>query len=118
MPTFTKKILSASSDGEGIAVAATSSPGTTLHTGSSTATTIEEVWLYAANVGTSGVNLNIQLGGTGTEDLITVYIEPYIGLQPVVTGLVLKGNATPKVVRAYAGTTNVINIFGYVNEIA
>lgn len=118
MPTFTKKILSASNDGEGIAIAATSTPGTTLHTGSSTATTIEEVWLYAANVGTAGVNLTLLFGGTGTEDSVTVYVEPYIGLQPIVTGLVLKGNATPKVVRAYAQTANVINVFGYINEIA
>lgn len=32
-------------------------------------------------------------------------------------GLVLKGNATPLVVRAFAATANTINITGYVNRI-
>jgi len=35
----------------------------------------------------------------------------------VVPGLVIKGNSTALVVRAFAATANVINIAGYVNRI-
>jgi hypothetical protein len=35
----------------------------------------------------------------------------------VTAGLVLQGNATAKVVRAFAGTASKISIFGYVNRI-
>lgn len=118
MATFSKTILSGSTDGKGIPVAATASPGTTIHTGSSTAADLHEVWLYAANYGTSAVNVTIQFGGTAASDAITAYLEPYVGLQLVASGLILKGNATPNVVRAYAGAANVVSVFGYVNAIA
>ena len=47
MATFTKKILSGSTDGKSIKVAATATAGTTIHTGSATVTTLDEVWIYA-----------------------------------------------------------------------
>jgi hypothetical protein len=54
MATFTKNILSGSTDGKAVKVAATATAGTTIHTGSATATTIDEVWLYAVNSSASG----------------------------------------------------------------
>jgi hypothetical protein len=39
------------------------------------------------------------------------------GLYLIVPGLLLQGNATAKVVRAFAGTANEIVIHGYVNRI-
>lgn len=47
MATFTKQILSGSTDGKQIKVAQTASSGTLIHTGSTTTTTFDEVWLYA-----------------------------------------------------------------------
>lgn len=117
MATFSKQILSGSTDGKGINVTATSSPGTTIHTGSSTASDIHEVWLYASNYGTAGVNLTIEFGASGSSDGITVYLEPYLGLQLVTSGLVLKGNSTPNVIKAYASTASTVSVFGYVNAI-
>lgn len=119
MATFSKQILSGSTDGKAIKVAATASSGTTIHTGSSTATTLDEIWLYAVNSSTSAVKLTIQWGGTTSpDDDIELTIAAESGLVLVVPGLVIKGNATPLVVRAFAGTANVINISGYVNRIA
>jgi hypothetical protein len=119
MATFTKTILSGSTDGKAIKVAATSSAGTTIHTASTTTTTIDEVWLYAVNSSTTAVKLTIQWGGTTSpDDDIELTIGAESGLILVIPGLVLKGNATPLVVRAFAATTNVINISGYVNRIA
>lgn len=48
MATFTKQFFTGgSANGRAIKVANTSSPGTTIHTASTTTTTIDEVWLYA-----------------------------------------------------------------------
>ena len=118
MATFAKTILSGSTDGRGIKVAATASAGTTIHTGSSTAAHIHEIWLYAQNTSTSAVKLTVQWGGTTSpDDEIEVTIQPESGLVLIAPGLLIKGNATPLVVRAFAGTANVITIHGYVHTI-
>ncbi|MBU3748635.1 MAG: hypothetical protein FGM36_15290 [Burkholderiaceae bacterium] len=119
MATFSKQILSASTDGRAIKVAATASSGTTIHTGSTTSTTIDEVWLYAMNTDTTARKLTIQWGGTTSpDDDIEVTIGAESGLVLVAPGLLIKGNATALVVRAFAATANVITIHGYVNRIA
>ena len=119
MATFSKIVLSGSTDGRMIKVAATATAGTTIHTGSATATTIDELWLYAVNSDTSDRKLTIEFGGTSSpDDLIEQTITTESGLILVVAGLVIKGNATPLVVRAFAATANVVMIGGYVNRIS
>ena len=119
MATFSKQVLSGSTDGRMIKVAATATAGTTLHTGSATATTFDEIWLYAVNSSASAVKLTIEWGGVSSpDDLIELSIAAESGLVLVSAGLVIKGNATPLLVRAFAATANVINIAGYVNRIA
>lgn len=118
MATYTKNILSGSTDGRGILVAATSSPGTTIHTGPTVTTSIDEIWLYAMNTSTSAVKLTIQWGSTTSpNDDIEQTIAAESGLVLVAPGLILRGNATALVVRAFAATTNVITIHGYDNSI-
>lgn len=118
MATFTKTTLSGSTDGKGIKVVATASSGTTIHTASSTTTTIDEIYLYAQNTSASAVKLTIQWGGTTSpDDDIEVTVAAEAGLMLVVPALILKGNATPLVVRAFAGTANVLTIHGFVNRI-
>ncbi len=118
MATFTKKILSGSTDGKAIKVAATATAGTTIHTGSTTTTTLDEVWLYAINSSASSVKLTIEWGeATAPDGNIELTVLPEAGLVTVVPGFLLKGNATPLVVKAFAGTTNVIMIHGFINQI-
>lgn len=119
MATFSKLILSGSTDGRAIKVAATGTPGTTIHTGSSTATTIDEVWLYAMNTDTTARKLTIEWGGTSSpDDLIEVTVAAESGLLLVTPGLLIKGNASAAlVVRAFAASANVITLHGYVNRI-
>ena len=118
MATFSKQILSGSTDGKQIKVAATATAGTTIHTGSTTTTTLDEVWLYAVNTSASDVKLTIEWGGTSSpDDLIEYTVKAENGLYLIVPGLILKGNATALVVRAFAATANVICISGYVNRI-
>lgn len=119
MATYTKQKLSASTDGRAIKVAATATAGTTIHTGSATATTYDEVWLYAQNTSTTAVKLTIEWGDTTSpDDLIELTVQPEAGLVTIAPGLLIKGNATPLVIRAFAGTANVITIHGFVNQIA
>ena len=118
MATFSKIALSGSTDGRMVKIAATATAGTTLHTGSATATTFDEIWLYAVNSSASTVKLTIEWGGVSSpDDLIELSIAAESGLVLVSPGLVIKGNATPLLVRAFAATANVINIAGYVNRI-
>jgi hypothetical protein len=119
MATFSKTILSGSTDGRAIKVAATATAGTLIHTGSTTAATLDEVWLYAQNTDTTARKLTIEWGGVSSpDDLIELTIGPEQGLVLVAPGLLIKGNATALIVRAFAATANVITIHGYVNRIA
>ena len=119
MATFTKTKLSASTDGRAIKVAATATAGDTIHTGSGTATTYDEVWIYAQNTSASDVKFTLEWGGTtAPDDLIELTITAEAGLTLVAPGLLIKGNASPLIVKAFAATTNVITLHGYVNQIA
>ena len=118
MATFSKITLSGSTDGKLIKVAQTATAGTTLHTGSATATTFDEVWLYAVNSDSTDRKLTIEWGGVSApDDLIEFTVPAESGLYLVVAGLVIKGNATPLVVRAFCATADVVMIGGYVNRI-
>jgi len=119
MATYAKNHLSASTDGRMIKVAATATAGTTIHTGPTNTAHFHEVWLYAVNSDTTDRKLTIEWGGTSApDDLIEFTVKAENGLYLIVPGLVLQGNATALVVRAFAATANVISIAGYVNEIA
>lgn len=121
MATFTKLALQpAGTTGTGLAikVAATATAGTAIHTASTTTTTIDEIWLYAVNTSASSVKLTIEWGeATAPDGNIEVTVLPEAGLVTVIPGLLLQGNATAKVVRAFAGTANVVMIHGFVNRI-
>jgi len=115
--TAVKRKLSASTDGRGIKVVATSSAGTTIHTAVSgtTAGTYDEVWLFAYNSDSVPRLLTVQQGGTTSpDDDIKVTIPSQAGLQLVVPGLPLQNGS---VVKAYAAAANVITIQGFVNAI-
>ena len=118
MATFTKAHLSGADHGTSIKVAATSSTGTTIHTSvaGTTAGTFDEIWLWATNTSTSPVKLTIEWGETTAPDgNIEVTIPAEQGLMQVIPGLILHNGL---VVTAFAATTNVICIHGFVNSIA
>jgi hypothetical protein len=122
MATFTKLALQpagTTGTGLGIKVAATATAGTAVHTASTTTTTIDEIWLYAVNTSSSSVKLTIEWGeATAPDGNIELTVLPEAGLVTVIPGLVLQGNATAKVVRAFAATANVVVVHGFVNRIS
>ena len=120
MATFSKVALSGSTQGKAIKVAATASTGTTIHATGTSSSIIDEVWLYAYNSHTSPVMLTIQFGGTTTVDNdIKLSVPITSGLTLIIPGLILTGTGSAaNTIYAYAGTTNVITISGYVNRIS
>ena len=118
MATFSKQILSGSTDGKGIKVVQTATAGTTIHTGPTNTSIIDEIWLYAVNTSASDVKLTIEWGGVASpDDHIEYTVKAENGLYLIVAGNLIKGNATALVVRAFAATANVIVMHGYVNRI-
>ena len=118
MATFSKVKLGNSANGRGILIAATTSPGTLVHTTSTTATTIDEVWLYAQNTDTVARKLTLEWGGTGSGDTIELSMAAESGLVLISAGLILLYSGSTTTINAFAATTNVIGIYGYVNRIA
>ena len=115
--TLTKEKLSGSTNGKAVKVAATSGggSGTTIHTAIAGTADWDEVWMYAVNTSSSAVKLTLEYGTTTAADgNIEQTIQGESGLVLVVPGLILQNGL---VVTAFAGTANVILIFGYVNRI-
>jgi len=111
--TFAKVVLSGSTNGKQIKVAATATAGTTIHTAS--ATSLDEIWIYAVNSSTSTVKLTLEWGeATAPDGNIEVTIPNEGGYTLVVPGLLLTNSL---VVKAFAATANVILLNGYVNRI-
>jgi len=113
---FKKRSLSASTDGRGIKVGATATPGTLIHTALESVTVNEwdEVTLRAVNTSGSPVKLTVEWGGTTSpDDLIELTIPAESGFSEVIPGHVLQNGAE---VRAFAATADVIVIHGYVNR--
>lgn len=115
MSTLTKQHFSASTDGRGIKVVQTATTGTTIHTcgTASTTTDFDEIWIYAVNTSVTTVKLTIEFGNASTDDNIEASIYGESGLVLVIPGLILQNSL---VVKAFAGTANVIILHGYVNE--
>lgn len=112
-----KRKLSGSTDGRGIKVVATGTPGTTIHTAvaGTTAGTFDEIWLYAYNSDSVDRTLTIEFGGTTVpDDNVKVTVPTLAGTFLIIPGWILQ-NAT--VVRAFASVANVVVIHGYVNTI-
>jgi len=117
MATFTKTLLSGSTNGKAIKVVETATAGTTIHTAVSGTSSIDEIWLYAHNSSASVVKLTLEWGEASAPD---GNIEINIGAEG--TGLVLVSPGillqNSLVVKAFAATANVITLTGYVNRIS
>ena len=59
MATYSKRLLSGSTNGKGIKVVQTATAGTTIHTAVSGASDLDELWVYAVN--SSGVDVKLTL---------------------------------------------------------
>lgn len=114
--TASKRELSASTDGSPIAVAATATPGTNIHTASANnaaANDYDEVWLYATNIDTTPRLLTIEFGGTaaGNQVMMVIPAQSTVFLMRCII-------ENSKTLAAFAASANKINLFGWVNRMA
>jgi hypothetical protein len=114
MATYTKELLSGSTNGKGIKVVQTATAGTLIHTAVSGTDDLDEVWLWAVNTSTDAVKLTIEWGESAVDGNIEGTIPAESGLYAVIPGLLLQNGL---VIRAFAANANVINIHGFVNRI-
>ena len=116
MATAVKRKLSGSTDGKAIKVTQTATAGDTIHTAvaGTTSGTFDEVWLWAYNGHTEAVTLTIEFGGATVPDQnIIVSLDSKSGLVPIIPGLILQNGM---VIKAFAGSADVITIIGFVNS--
>jgi hypothetical protein len=115
--SYSRVLLSGSTSGKSIKVAATATAGTAVHTAVAGADKFDEIYLWATNTDTSDRTLTIEYGGvTDPDNLIVkaVTIPAKSPPIPILTGQVLNGGLS---VAAFASTANVILLTGYVNRI-
>jgi hypothetical protein len=119
MATFSKAHLSASAGGRAIKITTTATSGNLIHQTDTSSSTIDEVWLYATNTSPASILLTLEWGGaTNPDDRIVASIPPQSTVT-LIPGHVISGTGSAsRDVRAFAGTANVINIFGYINRIS
>lgn len=116
MATFSKRKLESSTDGKAIKVTGiNTAAGVTIHTAVSGTTNFDEIWVYANNTSASSVKLTIEWGTTTAADgNIELTVQPEAGLVTVIPGLLLQNSL---LVKAFAGTADVILVSGFVNRI-
>lgn len=110
--SYLRRPLSGSTDGRGVKVVATGTPGTTIHTAQASATLVDVVTLYAYNSDTVTRRLTLEWGGTTAPDDNMVFDIPPKSTVPVVVDLVLRNSLIAK---AFADAANVVSLFGFVN---
>lgn len=115
MATYSKVLLSGSTQGKQIKVVQTATAGTLIHTAVAGTSDLDEVWLYAVNSSASAVKLTIEWGQADAPDgNIEQTIAAESGLVLIVPGLLLQNELT---VKAFAGSANVVLVSGFVNRI-
>ena len=116
MATYSKHLLSGSTNGKNISVTGNATgSAVTVHTATSGTSNLDEIWLYATNTSAAGVVLTIEFGGTtNQDDYIELELAADSGMTLIIPGLLLQNSL---LVKAWAASADVININGYVNRI-
>jgi hypothetical protein len=117
MATYSRILLSGSTSGQPVIVAATATPGTLIHTAVAGAAAFDEVYAWASNVTATAATVTFEWGSVadpGSHMVKAVNIPANSPPIPISTGQVLNGGL---IFRAFSGTASAINITGYVNRI-
>lgn len=116
MATYTKHVLSGSTNGRPIQInAAVASDGTTIHTADTGTTTLDEIYIWVTNTATDNRIVTLLHGGLATSDSSTFSVPPNDGLYLISPGLILNNALISKM---YATASETLNAVGFVNRIA
>lgn len=136
MATYTKQLLSESVNGKPISLLTTYAgygspilyPAVTkiIHTTPASATSLDEVWIYAHSLGATGTYMQLTFGGTNNPaDVIwSGTVDRLVAAEPILIcpGLLARGNGSAgfsiyaKIFDANGGAS--VSLFGYVNRIS
>ena len=112
-----RQLLSGSTNGKPIKIAATATLGTTIHTAIAGTSGMDEIYCWVTNTSGSSVNLTVEFGGATSPDnhLVDAYPIPANSLPiPICTGQNLQNGL---VVTMFASTANVLVVTGHINRI-
>jgi hypothetical protein len=115
--TYSRVLLSGSTNGKPVKIAATATPGTTVHTAIAGTSAFDEIYLWLTNTDGTARTVVIEFGTTTSPDghLVDTFNLPANSAPlPIITGQVLQNGL---VVSVYASAANVILATGYVNRI-
>ena len=118
MATYSRILLSGSTNGRAIPVAATATPGTAIHTAVAGTSAFDEIYLWVSNVTGSAATLTLEWGGVtdpGDHMVKALSIPANSPPIPIATGMVLNNGL---LVKAFSGTASALNIIGFANRIA
>jgi hypothetical protein len=111
--------FSASVQGLPIKIAATSSPGTLIHTGQTSSTLVDRYTLALFNSDTVERAVTVEFGGVLAPDQnIVIAVPPRAGLTYVLQGNPLLGSgAAALTTRVFCATANVITCIGWIMRV-
>lgn len=106
------QIISGSTNGDPVAIVATATPGTVLHTATSAAGELDDVTMYAANTTAADIALTVEVGaGNLVQGLV---VPANSALVPICSGLRVKGGL---ILAAFAASAGIV-VVGKVNRIS
>lgn len=117
MATYSRVPLSGSTNYKPIKLAATSTPGTTVHTAQSGTTGADEIYTWCSNTDSSARSITTELGTTASPDghlVDTLQLPANSPAIPIVTGQCLNNSL---VFGIFVSVTNVVLATGFVNRI-
>jgi len=116
MATYSRQLLSGSTNGKPIPVVAIATIGTTIHTAIAGTTAFDEVYLWVNNTSAAAVTMTIEWGAAGTgSQMATAYSIPANSAPtPIIFGQVLQNGL---LLTIFASVASVLNVTGYVNRI-
>ena len=117
MAVFSGAPLSGSTNGRPISIVATATAGTVLHTAVSGAAAFDELYIWVSNASGTAATLTIEFGGVSdpADHLVKAYSIAANSLPiPIALGQRVQGGV---VIRAFSGTTAVLNATGYYNRV-
>jgi len=109
--------FSGSTSGRPIPVAATATPGTTIHIAVAGAISMDVIYMFVSNVTAVAATLTVEFGGVsdpGDHIVKAMSVAANSGLVPVVLGQGMNGGLT---IKAFSPTASALNITGWVNQI-
>ena len=103
--------------GKPIDITQTVSPGTVIHTATSSTTDFDELVVYLFNSGASSKDVTIEMGGTAAKDQMVINLPANSGKILVIDRSPFNNSVVIRAFKAAAGPAAQISAIGHIHEI-